>query len=80
MPQAAAVARQFKVRARHEDGHHGRILNESSFEAAAIAYAEHLPLRAGDPAAIGVVVHELASGHEHSFTIHLDTGEATPAD
>lgn len=78
MHEAAADIRQFKVRARHEAGHHGRIVTEPSFEAAAIAYVEHLPLRTGDPSAIGVVVHELASGHEHSFTIHLDTGEATP--
>lgn len=79
MPEAATSPRRFKVRARHEDGHHGRILDEPSFEAAAIAYAEHLPLRIGDPSSVAVVVHELSSGHEHSFTIHLDTGEATPA-
>lgn len=80
MSQAATFTRQFKVRARHEDGHHGRIVSEPSFEAAAVAYVEHLHLRTGDPSAIGVIVHDLASGHEHTFTIHVDTSEATPTD
>ena len=33
--------RLYKVRARHEDGHHGRLIREPSSEAAAIAYVEH---------------------------------------
>lgn len=78
MLETAKISRQFKVRARHEDGHHGRLVSEPTFEAAAIAYVEHLHLRAGDPSAVGVIVHDLANGHEHSFTIHLDTHEATP--
>lgn len=74
------MARQFKVRGRHEDGHHGRVVRERTFEAAAIAYVEHLHLRAGDPSTVGVIVHDLASGHEHSFTIQVATDEATSSD
>ena len=71
--------RLFHVRARHEDAHHGRTLAEPSFEAAAVAYVEHLHLR-DQQSEIGVIVRELASGHEHSFLIRLDDGEAIPRD
>ena len=77
MSETATTLRPFRVRARHEDGHHGRVVSEASFEAAAIAYVEHLHLRVDDPSDIGVVVQDLASGHEHSFTIHVETGQDT---
>ena len=69
------VTRRFRVRARHEDIHHGRIIEEPSFEAAALVYAEHLPVHADEGRAISIIVHDLESGHEHSFMIHH--GDAT---
>ena len=33
----------FSVHARHVDSHHARVLEEASFEAAAVAYVEDLP-------------------------------------
>lgn len=79
MIDAARKTRRFKVHARHEDVRHGRVLREPSFEAAAVAYVEHLPASAEARSEISVVVHDLQSGHEHSFVVHLDSGEATPA-
>lgn len=67
---------RFRVRARHEDPHHGRIVLETSFEAAAIAYVEHLP--AADHRDISVVVHDIDSGQEHSFLVHVDGEAAGP--
>jgi hypothetical protein len=66
--------RQFRVHARHIDGHHARTLSERSFEAAAIAYLEdlHPP---SDEAEVSVVVHEVETGHEHCFRIDLETGD-----
>lgn len=78
MIETARETRQFKVHARHEDVRHGRVLNEPSFEAAAIAYVEHLPSAVAGRSEVSIVVHDLQSGHEHSFLVHLDTGEATP--
>jgi hypothetical protein len=67
--------RLYKVRARHEDGHHGRLIREPSSEAAAIAYVEHLPFVTGQHE-VGVVVRDVQTGHEHSYILHLDPGEA----
>jgi hypothetical protein len=71
---AKAEERRFKVRARHEDVHHGRILLEPSFEAAAIAYAEHLPASDGEHD-VCLIVRDVETGHEHSFHLHFDPGE-----
>jgi hypothetical protein len=74
-----AQARRFSVRARHADGHHARILEEASFEAAAVAYLEGLAeIGADDATDLRVIVRELESGHEHCFTIDLETGETAP--
>lgn len=79
MPQAASVARRFSVRARHVDSHHARVVEEASFEAAAVAYVEDFSLVAEDEGPeISVIVRDLASGHEHCFRIDLETGEAAP--
>ena len=40
MTQVAGETRQFSVYARHVDSHHARVLEEASFEAAAVAYLE----------------------------------------
>ena len=81
MPQAAQDARRFSVHARHVDRHYARVVEESSFEAAAVAYIEHFSpvFSVEDDAdqAISVVVRDLGSGHEHCFTIDLESGETT---
>jgi hypothetical protein len=76
-----AQARRFSVRARHVDGHHARILEEASFEAAAVAYLEGIVEMSGDDTAeLRVIVRDLDSGHEHCFTVDLETGETEPCD
>ena len=74
MPHAAAEPRRFRVHARHVEAHHARVLEERSFEAAAVAYVEDLH-GVGDPPEISVIVRDLDSGHEHCFRIDLETGE-----
>lgn len=71
------IDRLFRVRGRHEDPHHGRLVRETSSESAAIAYVEHLPFVDGLNQ-VGVVVRDMQSGHEHSYLLHLDAGD-TPA-
>jgi len=71
-------SREFRVHARHLDRHHARLVKEASFEAAAIAYAEHYPSVADDNDEISIIVQELESGHEHCFKIDLSTGETAP--
>ena len=80
MPQTLETTRTFRVHARHTDLHHARTLQEPSFEAAAVAYVEHLhelPAEGGD---ISVVVREVDTGHEHSFRVNLDGGDAEARD
>ena len=77
MPQAAEQTRRFSVHARHVDAHHARVLEERSFEAAAVAYVEDLHALGAEPA-ISVIVRELDSGHEHCFRIDLDSGDTAP--
>ena len=75
MPQAAPdEPRRFRVHARHVEAHHARVLEERSFEAAAVAYVEDLHAVSDQPE-ISVIVHEVDSGHEHCFRIDLETGE-----
>jgi Family of unknown function (DUF5961) len=71
--------RRFSVYARHVESHHARIIQEASFEAAAVAYVEHYSLPAGtDLYELSVVVREIGTGHEHCFKIDLDSGETAP--
>lgn len=74
MTQAAADSRLFSVRARHADAHEARVLEESSFEAAAVAYLEDLSVQSADDE-IRLIVRDMDSGHEHCFRVNLDTGE-----
>lgn len=79
MPRAAARAtRQFSVHARHIDHHHARMVDEPSFEAAAVAYVEdfHPPMTDGNE--ISVIVRDMTTGHQHCFRIDLESGEASP--
>ena len=79
MPQAAAHApRQFSVHARHIDHHHARLVDEPSFEAAAIAYVEDFHPPATEDNEISVIVREVATGHQHCFRIDLETGDTSP--
>ena len=77
-PQSRHETRQFSVHARHVDSHHARVLEEASFEAAAVAYVEDFHAAVGDDNEISVVVRELETGHEHCFRIDLESGEAAP--
>jgi Family of unknown function (DUF5961) len=67
--------RNFRVHARHVDRHHARLVTETSFEAAAVAYLDDYPQMPDDEPAVSIVVHELATGHEHCFRVDFDTGE-----
>ena len=78
MPKAAT--RQFRVHARHMDGHHSHVVEETSFEAAAVAYLEDFPREPDEGHEVSVIVQDLASGHQHCFRIDLDTGEAAPCE
>jgi len=71
----SAETRSFSVHARHVDAHHARVVQEASFEAAAVAYAEdlHVPVTDGDE--VSLIVRDLETGHEHCFTVDLTSGE-----
>ena len=77
MPQASSD-RRFSVRARHVSDHHAKLFSEPSFEAAAIAFVEDLPLTVDETPEIRVIVRDLDSGHEHCFRVDLDSGDAAP--
>lgn len=80
MTQITDETRQFSVHARHVDGHHARILEEASFEAAAVAYLEdfHLHLPVDEDNEISVIVREVGTGHQHCFRVDLDSGDISP--
>ena len=69
--------RAFSVHAREVDHHHARLLEEASFEAAAVAYVEDFGPFAGETGEISVIVREVQSGHERCFRIDLQTGDAS---
>ena len=78
MTQVAGETRQFSVHARHMGGHHARLLEEASFEAAAVAYVEDFHPPVGEDNEINVIVREVATGREHCFRIDLEAGSAAP--
>jgi hypothetical protein len=79
MAKTTPQIHRFRVHARGVDHHHAHVLEESSFEAAAVAYLEIFgDISAGDQE-IRVIVRNLDDGHEHCFIIDLDTGERRPA-
>ena len=73
MSQSEAEIRSYSVHLLHS-GTHARILQEASFEAAAVAYAEDLltPPEEGDE--VSLIVRELETGREHCFRVDLATG------
>ena len=78
MTEVAGEFRQFRVHARHVDSHHARVLEEVSFEAAAVAYVEDFHPLVGDDHEISVIVRDVGTGHEHCFRIDLESGETAP--
>ena len=78
MPKAPP--REFRVHASHIDRHHAQHVTEASFEAAAVAYLEHHHFAPTEDHELRVVVHDIGSGHEHSFRIDLATGETVASD
>ena len=78
MTETAPASHLFSVRARHADAHEARVLEESSFEAAAVAYLEDLSVQSADDDEIRLIVRDMDSGHEHCFRVNLDTGETAP--
>ncbi len=70
--------RSFSVHARHVDQHHARLLDETSFEAAAVAYVEDFHPAVDADHEVSVIVREIGTGHQHCFTINVDSGEAAP--
>ena len=78
MPDPDQSLRLYSVHARHDGRRHARVLEEATFEAAAVAYAEDLAEAAEDGGEISLIVRDLADGREHCFTIDLGTGETEP--
>jgi hypothetical protein len=78
MTQIVQKTRPFSVHARHIDRHDARLVQEVSFEAAAVAYLEdfHPPVTGDDE--IRIIVREVGTGHEHCFRINPESGETTP--
>ena len=69
---------QFRVHAQSDPAHRTRVLEEASFEAAAMAYVEDWPHTIDDDPEVRVIVRDLEDGHERCFRIELDTGETGP--
>ena len=78
MNQCAGETRQFRVHARNVGSHQARLVEEASFEAAAVAYVEDFHPPVDDGAEISIIVQDLDDGREHCFRIDLDSGEAAP--
>ncbi len=74
----AAQTRPFRVHARHVDVHDARVVEETSFEAAAVAYVEDFHPPMTEDHQISVIVREIDSGHEHCFRIDLESGQTAP--
>ena len=74
MTQAATERRRFSVHARHLDRHHAQLMEEASFEAAAVAYVEDFHPAIADEDEVRVIVRDLVTGHEHCFRI--ESGQA----
>ncbi len=77
MTQTTAQARSFSVHARHLDAHDARVVQEASFEAAAVAYAEDLHVAVEEGDQVSLIVRDVETGHEHCFTVDLANGETT---
>jgi hypothetical protein len=74
----AAAARRFSVHARHVDQHHARLLDEASFEAAAVAYVEDFHPAVDADHEVSVIVREVGTGYQHCFTMNVVSGASVP--
>jgi hypothetical protein len=68
--------RAFHVRLRDLDGRGGIVVEEASFEAAAVAFLEREAPADGEEAV--VIVWDAETGHERCFRIDLASGAAAP--
>ena len=72
----------FIVRAQHMHGHHARLIDETSPEAAAIAYVEDFAHDIPDADAGGgdlaILVRDEDTGREQCFRVDLATSETEP--
>jgi hypothetical protein len=71
------MLRHYRIHAGHVDRHHAVHVEEASFEAAVIAFVEDHPAEAETGDEMRVIVHDVASGHEHCFRVDLSTGETS---
>jgi len=78
MSKTTDAVRPFRVHARHVERHHARVINETTFEAAVIAYVEDFGGVPAEGTEVSIIVHDVESGHEHCFRVDLETGETTP--
>ena len=72
----------FTARALHLHGHHARLIDETSPEAAALAYVEDFAHDAPEDDAGGgglaILVRDEDNGREQCFRVDLATGETEP--
>lgn len=80
MPDAQETTRHFRVHARHVDRHHARLIKETTFEAAAVAYVQDFDLVApiSDDHEIRIIVQDVHTGQELCFRIDMVSGDAAP--
>ncbi len=71
------MLRRFRIHAGHVDRHHAVFVDEESFEAAVVAFVEDHPADAETGDEMRVIVHDVATGHEHCFMVDLATGETS---
>ena len=69
---------RYRVHPRDLEGSAMRVVEEATFEAAAVAYAEDFGYVTHDAHELKLIVRDLDSGHEHCFVIDLDTGHTEP--
>jgi hypothetical protein len=72
MTEVAESNRRFSVHMRETDMRHACIVEETSFEAAAVAYIEGFSLDLDCEHQISIIVRDLETGREHCFKVDLD--------
>ena len=78
MTTTSTEPHRYRVHPRDLEGSAVRVLEEASFEAAAVAYAEDFGHIVSDRSELKLIVRDLENGHEHCFVVDLDTGDADP--
>lgn len=69
------MARTFAVHETDAPQHRSRLVEEATFEAAALQFAED---HHGDGEVVSVIVEDCDSGERQCFRIDLETGETGP--